>query len=262
MYGTNLAPSPVCAGLMYVSARQINLKLPDGPAPVQVCVGELCSDPVVEQFSTHTALIRVQEPVHAHMPIWVEVDLPEPYRLPYPCRISPWDFDGGSVEVLHEGRPVARAPKPHTSDLQPEPIGCLPFGSSRSRFPLHLAFRLEPGAYSIRLTVSRGPEVAFQSAWLDIEVEACPAAVRGEWLQSMSEKVKVASLGEQVGDIVPSLLASPDDQTIRILMPLYSTRLLRVRRCVNFGCFLLAYLQNSLAAFGEATRGATIPAET
>ncbi len=282
MYGTNLAPAPFCTepipaggpyptqvcgvrvtaagfatGLLYVSARQINLKLPDGlpdgPAPLQVCVRDLCSDPVMKQFSTHTALIRVQEPVYAGMPIWVDVDMPPPNWLSYPCLTDPWDFRGNAMEVLHEGSPVVRAPKPHASDLQSSgPSPCL-FGGSQSRFPLHLAYRLEPGVYSIRFSLYRDGEVALQSAWLDIEVKACPPAVRSEWLQSMTGKIKVASLRDLAGDIIPSLMASPDDQTLRVLMPLYSAQFLSGRGCSNLDCLFHWYIQNSLAAFDEAT---------
>lgn len=83
LYGTGMAPDPWCgqermpktpypreicgvrvlvgaspSELLYVSATQINLKIPtdapvEGSAPFQVCIAKVCSDPVTMPFSAH-----------------------------------------------------------------------------------------------------------------------------------------------------------------------------------------------------------------
>src|SRR5437868_1324732 len=83
LYGQHFGPSPWCAakipqngpypteacgvrvsvggtpaGLLFVGEKQINLKIPvdapeEGTAPIQVCVRERCSEPVMFRFSVH-----------------------------------------------------------------------------------------------------------------------------------------------------------------------------------------------------------------
>ena len=170
------------AGLLYVSPSQINVKLPenlaDGDAPVQICVRDVCSDEVVKEFSSHTAFVHVQEPSYVQMPIWIDIELPSPYSVSYPCRTDPWDFRSPSLEhnadlvdykleLRREGAPVTEAQPPKRNMDWPQAGShCMIWFNGLSRLPLNLAYTIDlPGNYSVRLTGSRGPEVVVQSAW-------------------------------------------------------------------------------------------------
>lgn len=306
IYGTNLGPSPQCgvqlpavapfpteacgvrvtaggipAGLRYVGPKQINVdlpkELPDGPAPVQVCVQEVCSEPVVKQFSTHTAFLNAAGPLYVGMPLWIEVAVPLPYRFVYPCSTDPRDFHGRGMdsptavddykmEVRRGGVLLAEAPAPKIVPPDWErKMGCMSgfgLGAGAPRFPLHLAYRLDTaGTYSIRLTATRDSKVAVQSAWTDVEVQPFSQSARDAWLRSMYERIKSASRAELITDIVPSLMASPDDGALRVLLPVYSDWLRR-RGYANTDGFIAGYLRNSLAAFDDSVLQRVVPAST
>jgi len=180
--------------------------------------------------------------------------------------MDPWDFHGAGIgslrdvddyiiEVRKNGAPLV-APKPNlwSAVYELKLLGCMRgfgFESLPSRFPLHLAYRLDsPGVYSIRLTGSQGSEVVVQSAWIDIEIKACPGSTRNAWLRTMAEKTKSAGARDLIRDIVPSLLAWPDERALAVLLPVYSTWL-RHRRLVNLDLFVVGFLRNSLAAFDD-----------
>jgi len=305
IYGTNLGPSPGCgvqlppvapfpteacgvtvtaggiaAGLRYVGPKQINVDLPkdlpDGPAPVRVCVRNVCSEPVVKEFSTHTAFLSAAGALYVGMPLWIEVGVPSPYRFAYPCRMDPWDFHGLQVdniravddyrmEVRRNGVPLAEAPAPKIAPAGWEAkMGCMSgigIGGGSVRFPLHLAYRIDaPGTYSIRLTCTRESKVVMQSAWTDIEVQPFSQAEKEAWLARMEERIKSAPRSELVDDIIPSLLASPDESALRILLPVYSDWLQR-GGYTNGDIFIVGYLRNSLAAFDPQLLRRIVPAK-
>ena len=68
----------------------------------------------------------------------------------------------------------------------------------------------------------------------------------------MAEKTRSA---KGVSDIVPfvvaSLMACPDERALRILLPVYSTWLLRKRSPIFMDYFYTGFLRYSLAAFDE-----------
>jgi hypothetical protein len=261
--GVRVTAGGIRAGLMYVSENQINLKLPEGLpdalTPIQVYFGDLRSDPAMAQFSTHTAFLHLQAPAYVHMPIWIEVDLPYPHRAPYPCGPDPWDFfDTYQLEVRRNGVLLPQAARPPSVGSTGHLQGCMSgfgFETLPYRLPLHLAYRLEdPGVYSVRLTMPRDPaaQQVVQSAWTDIAVQPCPPGMRTAWLRSMAAKIRSASMQELVRDIIPSLLALPDDKAFAVLLPVYSNWLRRAR-CVNLECFAAAYFRRSLDAFGTGS---------
>jgi len=293
IYGTDLAEGPGCsqpipsngpypleacgvhvtadglrAGLLYVSPIQINIQLPgnlpDGPAPVQICVRDVCSDPVVKEFSSHTTFVHVQEPAYVQMPIWVDVELPSPYRISYPCRTDPWDFRSPDIEqeaevvdykleLLREGMPVAESSPPKRNFESGSPNGpqCMVWMNGLSRLPLHLAYKIDsPGKYSVRLTGSRGSEIVVQSAWTDFELNPSSERVRDEWLRSMAERATSAEWTGLLRDVIPSLMAWPDAKALRVLLPL-CLEWLAPRGLMNQQIYLAAFLRNSLAAFDD-----------
>ncbi len=274
--GVLVTAGGLLAGLLYVSPTQINIKLPenlpDGEEPVQVCVRDLCSAPVTKDFSSHTAFLHIQEPAYIGMPVWVDIELPSPYRISYPCRADPWDFRSPSLdrsselldyklELRREGVPVEEAAPPDRRvdrGIQKDPP-CMIWFNGLSRLPLHLAYKLDsPGLYSIRLTGSRGPEIVVQSAWTDVEIQASSEAARDEWLRSMAAKAQSAHWDELLRDVVPSLIAQSDAKALSALVPLYLEWLGR-RGAINNEIYLIAFLRNSLAAFDDSVLRRVIP---
>jgi hypothetical protein len=304
IYGTNLGPSPGCGvqlppvapfpteacgvtvtvggiavALRYVGPKQINVdlpkELPEGPAPLQICVHNLCSQPVVKEFSAHTAFLSAAGPLYAGMPLWIEVGVPSPYIFAYPCRPDPWDFHGlrmdGTtaddyrMEVRRNGVPLAEAPAPRIRpagwEATMECMSGTNIGGSSARFPLHLAYRIDAGGtYSIRLTCIQDSKVVIQSAWTDIEVQPFSQPEKEAWLARMEERIESAPPRELMDDIVPSLLASPDESALRILLPVYSDWLLR-RGYMNGDIFIASYLRNSLAGFDPEMLRRILPAK-
>lgn len=279
IYGDNLGPSPGCgvqlpavapfpteacgvivtvggipAGLRYVGPKQINIdvpqELPDGPAAVQVCIDRVCSEPLVKDISSHTALLRAVGTLYVGMPMWIEVAAPDAYAFVYLCSTDPWNLHCGAaeyqMEVRRDGVPLAPAPRPKIATAN----GIPPiFGTRPAQFPLHLAYRIgTPGTYSLRLTEIRDGKVVVQSGWTDIEVRPYSVEAREAWLARMEERVRAASMGELIGDIVPSLLSSPDVRSLQVLLPVYSAWLGK-RGYINQEIFVASFLRNSLSAF-------------
>ena len=279
--GVQVTVGGIAATLQHVSARQILLWLPehlgDAAAPIQVCVHDLCSEPAIAQFSSQAIFMQLEEPAYVHMPLWIAVDLPHPHRTGYPCRTDPWDFRGRRMdslfdvddyrlEVRHEGTLLAEAPRPKIpmDGWESHSWGCMSgFGFETTppfRLPLHLAYKIDsPGIYSVRVTGSHGSDIVVQSAWTDIEVKPRPPSAHDEWLRSMAQTAKTARMQDLLRDVVPSLMAWPDDRALRILLPVYSNWL-RPRRLVNSDFYVAGFLRNSLAAFDDSVLRRVIPA--
>lgn len=285
LWGQNLAPVPWCgqdqipkgaplpleicgvrvligsrpAELMYVSGNQINLKIPadlpaEGFEPFEVCVGGVCSAPVIMRFSALAALLTLERPAYVHMPIWIDVDAPAPYSVPYPCGFWPWSFPGYGFEVLRKESALGPAPRL----LPPPPRTVAPVGrcdgpTQRGRLPLHLLYSFEePGTYSVRFTATRNGEILYQSDWTDIEIEPFSEEKREEWLRSLEAKVSQKS----VNDVVPSLLAWPDEKALAVLLKVIPAD---TSRCVNYDCVRLAFGKAALAGFDETLLRREIP---
>jgi hypothetical protein len=149
------------------------------------------------------------------MPIWIEVEQPECCGIYYPYSIFPLDFGGAHFEVLHNGEPLMPL-RPSLRDLGGS---VAPQDSPRSRLPLHLMYRFDqPGVYSVRFTARSDKDS--QSDWTEIVVEPYSDAQREAWLENEVVKARSASAGELVGDIIPSLLAFPDDAALSVLLTL------------------------------------------
>ena len=215
------------AGLLFSGSKQINFKIPedapeDGSAPIQVCVHDACSDRAVVRFSSRKAFIQAVGHAYVHMPVWIEADQPWT-DIRYPYSIFPLNFGGARFEVLLQGRAVRAKPNYGLARVEAHrPRKTRPPG----RLPLHLIYRFDqPGVYSVRYTglsyqYPGAIEIATQSDWTDIVVEPYSDAQRGAWLVSEAVKARSASPGELVGDIIPSLLAWPDDQALSVLLTL------------------------------------------
>jgi len=220
------------AGLLYAGsmgnpnmrADQINLQVPlDGPqsgsVPVRVCIEQICGDPVLVEFTAQDIILHVHE-AFVHMPLWVDVEIPMNIGFGYPFSVCPWDFDGYTFEIRQSGRLLPLAQKPQCAPSR----GPL-YVSHSSKLPLHLVYHFDvPGTYEIRLS---GPILSPDqtsvarigiSEWVPINVEPYPEARRIAWLNSMKEKADVSSEWRGSGEVIPSLLAWPDEQALAALL--------------------------------------------
>jgi hypothetical protein len=214
------------SGLMFVGPKQINFKMPEeapeeGSAPIQVCVRDTCSDRVMLRFSLRKAFLHLQGHAYVHMPVWIQVDQPWS-DIRYPYSIFPLNLGGAEFEVLYKGEPFPQA----RTAISMCGSTAAPQDSPAGRLPLHLIYRFDqPGTYSVRFTgrsykYPGAIEIATQSDWTDIVVEPYSDAQRAGWLASEAAKARSASVGELVGDIIPSLLAWPDDGALSVLLTL------------------------------------------
>jgi hypothetical protein len=286
LYGGHLAPEPVCgqptvqpalelcgvrvlidtapAELLYVSSGQINFKIPadvpmEGFAPLRVCVGAACSTPVPMWFSTRTALISLEKPAYVHIPVWIRVDPPPPYSVSYPCWNGPWMPPGYEFEVRRNGGSLAPMPQP-SSPPNREGTGAerCDGPTVRSSLPLHLLYRLdEPGTYSVRFTAKKEDQVLYRSEWTDIVVGAFSEEKRDAWLQSLDSEIKINSRSI-VSDMIPSLLAWPDEKALAVLLKVFPAN---TTRCTNFDCIKLGFGRAALAWFDDALLRTHIPPE-
>ena len=291
LWGRNLTPVPWCgeeqipkpplprelcgvrvligsrpAELMYVSGGQINtggqinLKIPEdipaeGFQPIQVCVNSVCSAPVTMRFSGLTALLTLERPAYVHMPVWIDVDAPVPYLVPYPCSYWPWSFPGYEFEVLRNGQTLAPIEQPHApppgEGASDRCDGLILHG----RLPLHLLYRFEqPGTYSVRFTARKYGKILYQSDWTEIEIEPFSAQKQDEWMRSLKAKLNKNSIYE----VVPSLLAWPDEKALAVLLQLIPVN---TSVCVNYDCVRLAFGTAALAGFDDALLRREIPQE-
>lgn len=238
------------AGLLFSGSKQINFKIPedapeDGSAPIQVCVHDDCSDRVVARFSLRKAFVHLVGHAYLHMPVWIDVDQPATFGISYPYSMFPLDFGGNELEVLYKGEPFA----PFRVPIGLGNSTVAPRDSPRERLPLHLIYRFdEPGVYSVRYTARH--DKGIQSDWTDIVVEPYSDAQRAVWLASEAVTARSASPGELVGDIIPSLLAWPDDQTLSVLLTLMD----------NSDGLVRQFARMSLDLFDEAVQRRVIPA--
>ena len=286
LYGGYLAPEAVCgqprvqpalemcgvrvlvgdgpAELLYVSSGQINFKIPadvpdEGFAELRVCVGAMCSAPVSFWFSTRTALLSLEKPSSVRMPVWIHVDPPPPYFVSYPCWNGPWMPPGYEFEVQRNSRsfvPIAQ-PSPPANRVEGNAAPC-DGPTVRSSLPLHLLYRFDqPGTYSVRLTVKKGDRILYRSEWTDILIEPFSEEKRDAWLKSLESEIRMNSWGI-VSDAIPSLLASPDEKALAVLLKIMPAN---TTQCSNFDCIKLVFRRAALAWFDEGLLRARVARE-
>jgi hypothetical protein len=225
------------AALLYVQDKQINIRVP-GTAPTEGMVDFVvtysghASAPVPIRFATLTASVKLSGPAYVHMPIWIDVDLPDPHwrSLRYPIAISPADFGGHQFEVRGNGVVLP----------QIKPTQVLPHGGSRlssdgmigggslvglphepknrSRLPLHLIYGFDQaGLYDVRYTGRDvDGQVLVRSEWFQFEVQDFPPAKRAAWLEVMRQTAPSDPV-ELLSDFLPSLLAVSDSKVLAML---------------------------------------------
>lgn len=190
----------------------------------------------IPRINPDGAAIAVSGAAYTDMPIWVDVQLPEPLRhsLRYPVTIRPADFGGHQFEVRRNGVLLAANSAPHplpfvgTGLGGPGSVGSgsllgLPHEPKNPRrLPLHLLYRFhQSGRYEVRylgydFRYPREKNVLVRSPWISIEVAPAPPGMRQAWLESMRRAQPVDPV-EWLCDYLPSLLAVPDAAVLPLL---------------------------------------------
>jgi hypothetical protein len=244
------APKPVCgttvtvggepAGLVYVQEQQINLRIPynvptEGDVPFVVTREGRASEGTLVRFSPYPATITYSGTAYVGMPLWMEIELPDPlwHSLRYPTTIYAEDFGGHWFEVRRNGvllPPIVfqQYSRDYSGIGGPGSVG---WGSliglahepkNRRRLPLHLAYRFDkPGSYEVRYVgydyrYRSEKHVLVRSAWIPLEVQRFSAAKRKAWLDSM-RNTQPADPVDWVSDYLPSVLAIPDAAALSLL---------------------------------------------
>lgn len=221
------------AGLLYVHRDQINFKVPqsvpmEGTVGLQVVHGNQASQ--VVQIEAGLAPLQLVLPEHAftNMPIWVQVKIPpnraSPIRYPYP--MGPWDIGCNELLVRKDGRLLETMPATQQSGgvFAGQICGSSSLGDRyENRLPLHIRYRIEePGDYEVRVSIGhafasgralRQEEVAIQSEWTPLRVEAKKGDQRRDWLTELTRNPPTAP-EDLIGDYLPSILGVPDAQSL------------------------------------------------
>src|SRR2546427_7143883 len=152
-------------------------------------------------FSLYLPAIKLSGVAYADMPIWIEIQLPDPlwHSLRYPVTAYPADFGGHRFEVRRNGvllRPNSlRQPLPIDSS-GPGSYGLIGRGAlvglphepkNPRRLPLHLAYRFDtPGPYEVRyigydFRYPTEKHVLACSPWIRIRVRPLSGGRRQVW---------------------------------------------------------------------------------
>ena len=220
------------AGLLYVSASQINFKVPQetpiqGTAQLRVVYHGQSSKPVEFPLGVETLTISQETPARAGMPVWLRVKLPyeEGPSLRYPFMIFPASFGCYQIEVRRDGKLLPRIADVGSQAFQGIAFAGFICGSIamstephfQGRIPLHLQYRFDqPGTYEVRLTERRpgSPEAPLVTDWTPVEI--LPAGDRAQWLAEQQAHAPTGA-ADLLSGFLPDILGIPDEQSLAIL---------------------------------------------
>ena len=225
------------AGLLFVSEKQINFKLPQdspetGSVELRVVRTGESSAPVAMEAGFEKTTVSLEEPAYTGMPVWLKVDLPlESGTIRYPYILGPAGFGCNEVEVRRGGRALTLDPGSNWMRYGGSFSGniCGSYAAAGAsnrtgRLPLHLLYRFDrPGAYEVRLSVWDRPPgfgppgtLRARSEWTPFEILPSTKDQRRIWLQGLREHPP-ADPAALLTDTLPSLPAVPDDASFEIL---------------------------------------------
>jgi hypothetical protein len=227
------------AGLLYVSEKQINFKVPqDSPesamAEIRVVYRGQSSAPLELKAGFEQTTISLDQPAYTDMPVWIRVELPFEFTglVRYPFVLGPAGFGCNEVEVRRSGQTLPLLPGSNWMRYGVAFAGniCGSYGQptkavEQGRLPLHLLYRFDtPGTYEVRFTLRRSPfgasqpgEMRAQSAWTPIEILPARPNQRAEWLNDLRNNVPSDS-ADLLADVLPSVLGLPDDASLEVVM--------------------------------------------
>jgi len=239
--GTAVAVGGVPAALLYAQDQQINLRIPfnvptEGMVPFVVTTEGRASPTVPVRFAPYLAAITRSGVSYVDMPVWIEIQLPDPlgHSLRYPVTIRPADFGGHQFEVRRHGVLLRPNSARHALPVTGSGLGTVGTVGSGSllglphepknprRLPLHLLYRFDrPGMYEVRYVgydfrYPMEKHVLACSPWIPIQVRPLPPGKRRAWLDSM-RSAEPGDPVEWLSDYLPSLLAVPDAEVLPLL---------------------------------------------
>ena len=221
--GVRVSVAGLPAGLLYVSEKQINFKVPQdsplsGMTELKVEYQGL-SSAVTLPAGLETTSLSVEGEARVGGPVWIRVKVPFGYGglVQYPVRTQPGDFGCNELEVRRNGVTLPRLvlrPPPGGIAFAGNPCGNLGLEGSpiphTGRLPLHLQFRFsEPGIYEVRYTRRRMGLPAepyqplLQSEWTSIELHPRPSS-------PPAARPTPTDAGELLSDYLPNLLGTPN----------------------------------------------------
>ena len=223
------------AGLLYVSRRQINFKVPqeigiEGNTTVQVIFKGQASLAVPMALGLKSVVLSLESATRVGQPVWLKVSPPSGRGdVRYPFQIWPASFGCHLVEVRTNGKllvPFAslETQATHGVILSGSPCGSVGFSSEArhtGRIPLHLRYRFEQAGvyevrYSFRNDFPRTAEPLFISEWTPIEILPGTSGERARWLTEISRHAPTDTV-ELLTDYLPSILGIPDQQSLLLL---------------------------------------------
>ncbi len=239
--GTKVTVSGIPASLLYVQDKQVNLRIPfnaptEGTVPVVVTREGRASPASRVHFGPYLAAIKPPPTAYVNMPIWIEIQLPDPLRhsLRYPVTIRPADFGGHQFEVRRDGVLLYPNSTGHAPPMAGGGLGTFGMVGSGalvglphepknpSRLPLHLLYHFDkPGTYEVRYVgydfrYPMEKHILVRSPWVPLQVSPLPPGKRQAWLDSM-RSAEPSDPVEWVSDYLPSLLAAPDAAVLDLL---------------------------------------------
>jgi hypothetical protein len=272
--GTVVSVGGIPARLLFVQEQQINLQIPydaptDGDVPFVVTREGIASAPMAVRFSPYRATIKHTGEAYQDMPVWIEIQLPDPLRpsLGYPVTSNPADFGGHQFEVRRAGVLMPPAPPRQSFPMAccgPGGPGMVGWGSlvglahqpkNPYQLPLHLAYHFTTaGSYEVRYVgydfrCPMEKHVLVRSPWIRIRVRPFSIARRLAWLDAMSRR-QPSDPVEWVSDYLPSLLAVRD----AAVLPLLKHALYHPDSLVR------SYAMNALGLFDNALLADWVPA--
>jgi hypothetical protein len=234
-YPTQLCDTQVLIGgipaeLLYVSEKQINLKVPqsiaDGTTEIRVVYQGQSSRAVTAPLAREDVRISLEGPARVGMPVWLKVVARDwDGGIDYPFRIDPSYFGCQEVEVRRAGQMLARIKvrqEDVTSINGPGPCGSIGLPVEKPhgrRLPLHLQYRFDqPGTYEVRVTIYTPQPAVIHSQWTPIEILPANAGGRQRWLDWIGTQAPTDT-ANLITDYLPSILGMPDEQSLRLLLP-------------------------------------------
>ncbi len=225
------------AGLLYVSEKQINFKVPQdsaesGTVDLVVYAHGSASAPLKMQAGFEKTTVSLAEPAYTDMPVWLKVDTKFGLgHVAYPFVLGPAGYGCNDVEVRRDGKILPVLPgsnwMKHGNIFAGSLCGsyALPAGNRKeNRLPLHLLYRFDtPGAYEVRYTLRDQPQgfstskIRAQSEWTAIEILPSTPNQRRDWLE-LVRKRQSEDAAEIMTDILPSVLGFPDDAAFDIVV--------------------------------------------
>ena len=234
-YPTELCDTQVLIGsipaeLLYVSEKQINLKVPqaiiDGTTEIRVVYQGQSSRAVTVPVAREDVRISLESPARVGMSVWLKI-LARDWGggIDYPFRIDPSYFGCQEVEVRRAGQMLAKInvrQEGGTHINGPGPCGSIGLPVEKPhgrRLPLHLQYRFDQaGIYEVRITIYTPQSAVIHSQWTPIEILPASAGDRKRWLDWISTQAPTDT-ANLITDYLPSILGIPDEQSLRLLLP-------------------------------------------